>query len=368
MVNRLSKERASLPLSSAPISPLARGRLFVLAAGVCWSLAGAGVKLAAPLDGWQISGGRSLFAFLFLAWAFGGLRRGAFRLSPRVWALAAAYVGMILTFIISNTRTTAASAIFLQNTAPVWVAVLSPWILKEHFRWRELAVLALCVAGVACFFVGGEVGGETSGNVLALVSGVGYAIVVLGVRAGRPRERPANATENAVAGPPPLDKGGQDAAAVSPPLDKGGQGGCRAGRTAPSPNPGEPAAGLSDAEQILILGNLLCFLVCLPGLFRLPPWREAAGPVAVVAVMGVVQLGLGYFCLSHGLRQVRAVEASLLAQIEPALNPLWAYLAVGEKPGAWALLGGAIIIGAVSYLALTRDASPPSLRGGRGGR
>jgi drug/metabolite transporter (DMT)-like permease len=99
----------------------------------------------------------------------------------------------------------------------------------------------------------------------------------------------------------------------------------------------------------------MCVLVCVPFLHSIPV-AEAGLPkvvfaMAVVAVMGVVQLGLGYYLIAKGMRHLPAVEASLLTLIEPVLNPLWAFIAVQEIPGPWALLGGAVIIGSIAYQA-----------------
>jgi drug/metabolite transporter (DMT)-like permease len=114
---------------------------------------------------------------------------------------------------------------------------------------------------------------------------------------------------------------------------------------------------MSDSEALLIWGNLLCVLIAIPFMGSVPEgltWK----PVAVVAYMGAFQLGLGYYLMSKGMASVPALEAVLLSLLEPVLNPVWTFLIVAESPGPWAVVGGAIIIAAVAYQALT-DEPPP---------
>jgi drug/metabolite transporter, DME family len=282
-----------------------RGRLMVLGAAVCWSTSGALAKLASPpMTAFQVSGYRALFALLFLIVVLKPWRAKPFFPRGKIIPLSLIYSAMLVLFIFATLRTTAANAIFLQDTAPVWVLILSPWLLKEPFRSRDVAALALCGVGLCLFFMDDLKPGQAMGNVFALFSGLGYAIVIVGLRWGRPKT----------------------AAADSSP------------------------AGPSDGEMILIWGNLACVLFCLPFMGSLP--EPIAMPMFAIVIMGVFQLGLGYLLLSKGISHISAVEASLLALLEPVLNPIWTYIAVGEKPGAWAMAGGAVIIGTVAFTAL----------------
>jgi len=283
------------------MDPLKRGRLLVLGAAVCWSSGGAAVKLAAPLNAWQIAGFRSLIAFVFIALLVGIWNARPLLPSGKVLLGSIANALMLILYIGANTRTTAANAIFLQCTAPLWVLLLSPWVLKEPFRAQDLRIFSFCGVGMVLFFCDQLAPGERLGNVLALLSGVCYALVILGLRSGR---APAAATGSLRQGP-------------------------------------------SDAEAMLVWGNLLCFLICLPLMGSTA--NIAAKPMMVVTGMGLIQLGLGYFLMSHGTALVPALEAILLALIEPVLNPIWAFLLVSEKPGPWALAGGSIVIGTVAY-------------------
>ncbi|HYG76388.1 MAG TPA: DMT family transporter, partial [Planctomycetota bacterium] len=322
------------------MNPTQRGRLLVLGAAFFWSTSGALVKLSYPvMNGWQVAGIRALFACLFLAAIVKPWRARPFYPRGKVIPLSLIYAIMLILFILANTLTTAANAIFLQDTAPLWVLVLSPFLLKEPFRARDAGLLAVCGVGLALFFMDDLKPGQADGNILALFSGLGYGLVILGLRWGRHKE---------------------DEAAADP------------GTRPPS-----------DSELILVWGNLICFLACLPLMNGLPSaafepathvdfaqkipsaLQPLVTPFNAVAFMGVFQLGLGYLLLSRGVRHVPAIEASLLALIEPVLNPVWTYLVAGEKPGPFALAGGAIIIGSVAFQALRERANGSAKAPGR---
>ena len=261
-----------------------KSRLLLLAAAVLWSTAGAAIK-SCGLDAWQIAGGRAVVAGLFLLAAVPEARR---RPSRAVLGVAVAYAFTTVLFVAATKLTTAANAIFIQDTAPLWVLLLSPWLLREHPTRGELLAVPVFALGLGLFFLDQLTPGQVTGNLLALASGVAFAASIIGLRH----------------------------------LREGG-----------------PAA--------LVWGNLLAAAV------TLPLW--SAGPAAtprdlgLVAFLGVVQLGLSYLCFSLGVRGTPAVEASLLILLEPVLNPLWTFLLAGERPGPWALAGGAVILAATVW-------------------
>ena len=256
-----------------------RSRLLLLAAAALWSSAGAVIKLSA-LDAWQLAGGRALVAAVFLALAVPTARRWP---SRRILLVAVAYTCTTVLFVLSNKLTTAANAIFLQDTAPLWVLLLSPWVLGERPSRGELFSVPIFGAGLALFFLDRLSPGQLAGNLVALVAGVAFAASIMGLR--------------------------------------------RLG-------PEGPAA--------LIWGNVLAAAISLPLWPSGPP--AGAGDLVAVAFLGVFQLGLSYLCFSAGLRGTPAVEASLLVLLEPVLNPVWTYLFAGERPGPWALAGGGVIL------------------------
>ncbi len=289
----------------------ARPRLELLAAAVLFSTGGAAIK-AASLGVWQVAGLRSGIAALFLWLALPAARR---RPTLPALAVAAAFAATMMLFVAGNKLTTAANTIFLQATAPLWVLMLAPRLLGERVRRRELIYMAALAAGLGLFFVGAQEPSATApdprtGNLLAAVSGVTWALTLLGLRGlGRPAA-----------------------------------GGVGAGGAA-----GERVGG----AQAVLLGNLLVLAVCLPGMIATgsgPGGLGAAGWAdwAAIGYLGAIQIGLAYLLLTRALRAVPAIEASLLLLTEPVLNPLWAWLTLGELPGAWALAGGAVIVAATA--------------------
>ncbi len=267
-------------------------RLQILAAAALFSTGGALVKTCS-LTGWQVASFRSGLAALVLISALPAWRRFY---SPRSLAVGAAYGTTMLLFVTANKLTTAANTIFLQATAPIYLLVLGPWWLGERVRARDVAFAAALGVGLGSFFLGLEPVTRTApdplrGNVLAAISGLTWALTLVGLR--------------------------------------------WLGRTA-SPS-GRDAAG-----QSVVAGNVLAFAVALP--FALPVTRVSGVDLAVLGFLGPVQIGLAYVLLARGVRHVRALEAGLLLLLEPVLNALLAWAVHGETPGGWALAGCAVIL------------------------
>lgn len=288
------------------MSERARARLEILGAAFLFSTGGAAIK-AAAFSSWQVAGFRSgiaaLAVWLFLPEAR-RLRQG--RLAVTL-GTAVAYAATLILFVLANRLTTAANTIFLQSTAPLYILLLAPWLLREHVGRREIAFMALVAAGMACFFAGSQQTFATApdpvrGNLLAAVSGITFAAMLLGLRW------------------------------------MGTQG-------------GSPAAAVA-------LGNLLAFVLAAP--YAFPVGSHGLVDWGVVLYLGVFQIGVAYALLTRGIPHVPTFEVSLLLFLEPALNPLIAWLVHGEYPGRWALLGGTIILLATGWKAWL-DARPVSL-------
>lgn len=260
---------------------------FVLAAAVIWSTGGLFIKWT-ELSGIELSFGRSLLAALTVALF---TRREGFGFN-RITALASIfYAALLLLFVLATKATTAANAIFLQYTAPVYVLILEPLLYKEKFRQRDLVVVIFCVAGMSLFFIGKLRPQDVAGNLMALASGLCFAFYFLLLRHSSSRK-------------------------------------------------------VNRASSV-IYGNLLVVLLCAPaGLGALPN----LGPFDALAVLylGVVQIGVAYTLFTLGMaRGIRSIDAGIAGYIEPVLNPVWVFLVLGERPSQWALVGGAIIITAV---------------------
>ena len=296
-------------LGRPPASPLA-ARLRLLLAAVLFSTGGAAIK-AAAFTGWQVASFRSGIAALAV-WALVPAARR--RWTGRVLAVAAVYAATMVLFVVANKLTTAANTIFLQSTAPLYVLLAGPVLLGERVTRADLALMAAVAAGMALFFVAHDAPQATApdpvrGNVLAALSGVAWAGTVLGLRWV-----------------------GRAPAAVGPPLDA----------TADAAAGEAPAAAGDVALATVVAGNVLACLVTLP--LALPVGEATAASWLVVLYLGVVQIGVAYLALASAMPHVPALEASTLLLVEPGLNPVWAFLAHGERPGPLAWAGGATIV------------------------
>lgn len=269
-----------------------QARLQLIFAAFLFSTGGAAIK-ASTLTGWQVASFRSGIAAVTLLLLVPATRRGW---GWRPALVGVAYAATLILFVTANKLTTSANTIFLQATSPVYLLLLGPLFLKEPVRRRDLWVVAAVLAGLVLFFIGNEAPVVTApdpakGNVLALMSGVSFAVTIAGLRW--------------------LSRGKED-------------------------------SGIATVA----IGNLIAFLWALP--FALPVVSSTTGDWVVMLYLGAIQIGLAYACLTRGLRSVPALEASLLLMVEPVLNPVWSWLAHGERPSHWALLGGALIIGATA--------------------
>jgi drug/metabolite transporter (DMT)-like permease len=274
------------------MSSRSSARLQLVLAALLFSTGGAAIK-SSSLTGWQVASFRSGVAALTLLLLVPATRRGW---GWRPALVGVAYAATLILFVTANKLTTSANTIFLQATSPVYLLLLGPLFLKEPVRRRDLWVVAAVLAGLLLFFVGTEAPVATApdpakGNVLALMSGVCFAVTIAGLRW--------------------LSRGTSD-------------------------------VGLATVA----IGNLIAFLWGLP--FALPVVSATPTDWVVMLYLGAIQIGLAYACLTRGLRRVPALEASLLLMVEPVLNPVWAWLVHGETPSHWALLGGALIIGATA--------------------
>ena len=279
----LSSTRSDSSRRHPGYSPL----LLVLGAAALWSTGGLFIK-ATKLSGLELSFGRSLLAAISVAFV---TRREGFGLN-RVTALAAAlYAALLILFVLATKQTTAANAIFLQYTAPFYLLLLEPIFYKEKFRLRDLFTVTACIIGMSLFFVGKLRPQDVTGNLLALASGLCFALYVLLLRHSQSRT-------------------------------------------------------VNRASSV-IYGNLLVVFIAAPaGLAALP--QMTTHDLLSVAYLGIVQIGVAYTLFTVAMaRGVRSLDAGIIGYIEPVLNPIWVFLIIGERPSNWAILGGAIIILAV---------------------
>jgi drug/metabolite transporter (DMT)-like permease len=260
----------------------------LLGAALLWSLGGVLIKWV-DWHPMAIMGARSLIA-TGLTYA---LLRGKVRRIGRVeLAAALAYAATVAMYVSAVKLTTAANAILLQYTAPVWIALAGGWALGERTTRSDWVVLAVALLGMLLFFRQGLRAEGFVGNLLAALSGVTYAATMVLLR----KQKDA------------------------------------------------------DPLSAILLGNVVAALIGLPFAIG-QPLPSAQGWLGL-ALLGIVQQGLSYGLYSYAIRHVTALESALILTIEPILNPIWVALAIGEYPDAGALVGGALVVAAVTARAV----------------
>lgn len=261
----------------------------IVLAALLWSSGGIGIKgIADPAL--KVTFYRSLFAAITLLALFGPkvLLRRRWKSAPVFLVAIVSYAACLTTFVIATKWTTAANAIFLQYAGVIWVLLLSPLVLREPMRSRDVTAIALAIAGMALFFVGKFEARGMAGNAMALLSSVFFASLVLALR----RERDA-------------------------------------------------------AQGAITWGNVLVTIALLPFVSHDLALSPRSG--IVLLLLGVFQIGFAYVLFVRGLQHVTATEASLTGMLEPVANPIWVLLLLGEIPSMFAIIGGAIVLGAIAW-------------------
>jgi len=261
----------------------------VIAAAILFSTGGAAIKTV-TLTGLQVASIRSaIAAAALMLWLRGRVER-----SPKVIAVGLVYAATLVLFVTSTKLTTAANAIFLQSTAPLYIAVLAPLLLGERFRARDLALLGAAGAGLVLCVGGGSAStatatapDPTTGNLLGVLCSLSWALTLLGLRWVE------------------LDQRGSSISSV-------------------------------------VTGNVIAFLIGVPVLIPSP--SVSALDAVGLLYLGIVQIALAYVLLTGAVGRLPTLHVSLLLLIEPVLNPLWTWIVRGESPGVATLAGGAIIV------------------------
>jgi drug/metabolite transporter (DMT)-like permease len=282
-------------ISAIPNDPR-RGRAIaaVAACALLWSTGGLFIKLIS-WNPFALAGVRSLLGgFVILVF----LRRPRFTWSFAQIAGAFAYAACMMTFVAATKLTTAANAILLQYTAPLYAAVLGWALLGEKALWVDWVAIAVVIGGMALFFLDKLTVGGMWGNLLALVSGVFFACAMVAFRAQKE----------------------------------------------------------GSSLESMLLGHGITVLVSIPFLWKGGPSLAGWG---AIAFLGVFQIGLSSILLSYGVKHVTALQTLLTSVIEPIFNPVWVFLFIGEAPGPRALAGGAIILAAVTARSLISLRSSP---------
>lgn len=258
--------------------------IFLLCTAILWSTGGFLIKFIE----WHpiaIAGGRSIIAALIM-WAY--VKKPKFTWSNIQIMGAVAYAFTVILFVIANKLTTAANTILLQYTGPIYVALFSYWFLKEKITSIDWITILTVILGMTLFFIEKLSPDGILGNFIAILAGIAFAWLALCLR---------------------KQKDGS-------PLES------------------------------LILGNILTAIIGLP--FIIDSGIPSQQSIIALLVLGIFQLGLPYILYSKAVKYVSALDAVLIPVLEPILNPLWVFLLLGESIGMWPMIGGAIIIVAIT--------------------
>lgn len=260
-----------------------KGIIAVAIAALLWSTGGIFIKLVSG-SSFLIAFYRSIFTLAIFLILF---KQKNFVFNRKSFFAGISYSGILILFVTATKLTTAANAIFLQYTAPIYVLILEPILLKTKLRKINVVTIAACFFGMSLFFFGKISAGSMNGNLVALASGVALASFLLLMRNN------------------------------------------------------------SEEHQLpsIFLGNVCIVVLCSFSVVNstLPTLEE----FAMLAFLGIFQIGIAYAVFTYGLQRVEAVEASLIAMIEPVLNPVWVFIWYGEQPSVYAIAGGIIILIAI---------------------
>ena len=265
-----------------------KGIFFVFIAGLLWSTGGLLIKLIS-LTAMQLA----FFRCFIAAITFGSLFRKKILLVNKLTFINSVfYAAILITFVIATKKTTAANAIFLQSTAPIYVLIFEPIFNKTKYERINVITVAVCMVGMLLFFVGKIEPGHLEGNIIALFSGLAFASFFLGMKKNDPKFQ----------------------------------------------------------NSSIFYGNVLVAIISIPFLFSLETLKT--DDFLMVTFLGVFQIAFAYAFFSAGLKRIFAVEASIISMIEPVLNPVWVFIGYGEIPSVTGIIGGIIILTSITVRSL----------------
>ncbi|WP_250861323.1 DMT family transporter [Oceanirhabdus seepicola] len=263
-----------------------RALLYLVLTSILWSMGGLFIKLI-DCNSFTIAGARSGIAFLVISLY---TRKKSFKPSKPSKMLVIgviSYALLVILFVTSTKLTTSANAIMLQFTAPIWVALLSHFILNVKTSLNDWIIIIIVFLGILLFFMGQLNSGNLLGNLLAVLSGICMAMMIISMKYIK----------------------------VEP-------------------------------IQITLFGNLLIFILSIPFLFQT---HFSLRDLLYLIILGVFQLGISYILYTSAIKHVSALEGILIPILEPILNPIWVLIFAGERPGVYSLLGGIIVLTAITF-------------------
>lgn len=262
--------------------------LLLLGASFLWSTGGFLIKLVS-LSPFAIAGFRSLITALVLLLA---IKKPKLEFSLNKILGAFFYASMGICYISATKLTTAANAIMIQYTAPIYIAIFGGWLLKEKARMKDWITMIFVMGGMVLFFFDDIGGGMMKGNIIAIFSGIALAFNTIFMR----RQKDDNPLES------------------------------------------------------VFWGCILTFIITIPFSFtKVPDTKSIVG----LFLLGIFQLGISYILYSKAIKKITALEATFISLVEPILSPLWVFLTVGEVPGVFSIIGGIIVLTSITVNCIT---------------
>jgi len=271
-----------------------KGLVLISLAAFFWSTGGLFIKLLNNIDAYQISFYRSVIAALTIV-AISAVKKQKIKYSFDLISVLCftTFSGILILFVIATKLTTAANAIFLQFSAPIYLVLLEPIFFKTKFDKRNLITVAVVLFGMSLFFLGKLELGNILGNVLAICSGICFALFTLFLKWKKQIHKS------------------------------------------------------NDTISNVVLGNLLVGLICLPIIF--PNLSLDGTQTMILIYMGAVQIGISYIIFNEGIKYVSATESMIIATLEAIFNPIWVFFGVGETPSVFSIIGAGVILGAILW-------------------
>lgn len=270
-----------------------KGLIYISFTAFLWSTSGFFIKYLS-ISAYQISFYRSLVAAITIFVISSARKQRPKFTFDKVSNLAAIfYAGILILFVLATKMTTAANAIFLQFTAPIYLVVMEPLVLKTKFEPKDIITILICIGGMILFFFGKLEIGNIYGNLLAIVSGMCFAMFSLLLKYKRVKQNSENTLNNS------------------------------------------------------IMGNVLVAVIAFFIVF--PDFSLSMQEALILLYMGAVQIGVSYIIFNEGIKYVSATESMIIATLEAMFNPIWVFIGIGEAPSVYSIAGGIIIFGAIIW-------------------
>lgn len=270
-----------------------KGLIYISFTAFLWSTSGYFIKYL-TISAFKISFYRSLIAAItVLTITLLRKKKIGFSFDAVTSISSVFYAGILVLFVVATKMTTAANAIFLQFTAPIYLVILEPVIMKTKFDFKNVITILICICGMILFFFGKLELGNIYGNLIAICSGICFAMFSLLLKYKKEKQKSDNTLFS------------------------------------------------------IILGNVLVAVIAF--FFIYEDMALNTTQALILLYMGAIQIGTSYIIFNEGIKYVSATESMIIATLEAIFNPIWVFIGIGEKPSIYSIIGGLIIFAAILW-------------------